>query len=31
MFDWKIDLTGTGRRYFKCDIRVDKSCMKFSF
>jgi len=23
MFDWKADLTGTGSRSLKCDIRVD--------
>jgi len=23
MFEWKADLTGTGSRSFKCDIRVD--------
>jgi len=23
MFDWKADLTGTGNRSLKCDIRVD--------
>ena len=23
MFDWKADLTGTGSRSFKCDIRVE--------